>query len=40
MDYESYAETFAYIGHSELPAADIDHIMHRSAAQLFSRPSP
>jgi predicted TIM-barrel fold metal-dependent hydrolase len=36
MDYESYAETFAYITRSDLPRADIDQIMHRSAADLFS----
>jgi predicted TIM-barrel fold metal-dependent hydrolase len=35
MDYESYAETFAYISRSDLPADDIEQIMHRSAAALF-----
>lgn len=37
MDYESYAETFAYISRSNLPAEDIEQIMHRSAAALFGR---
>jgi predicted TIM-barrel fold metal-dependent hydrolase len=36
MDYESYAETFAYIERSDLPRADIEQIMQRSAAELFS----
>jgi aminocarboxymuconate-semialdehyde decarboxylase len=35
MDYESYAETFAYIARSDLPQADIEQIMQRSAAELF-----
>jgi predicted TIM-barrel fold metal-dependent hydrolase len=35
MDYESYAETFAYITRSDLPAEDIEQIMQRSAAALF-----
>ena len=37
MDYESYTETFAYIPRSDLPADDIDQIMHHSAAKLFAR---
>jgi 6-methylsalicylate decarboxylase len=37
MDYESYSETFAYISRSDLPAQDIEQIMHRSAASLFGR---
>jgi predicted TIM-barrel fold metal-dependent hydrolase len=37
MDYESYAATFAYITESELPAADIDQIMHRSAGSIFGQ---
>jgi len=37
MDYESYTETFAYITRSDLPADDIDQIMHHSAAKLFAR---
>ena len=37
MDYEPYAETFAYIERSDLPRSDIDQIMHRSAAALFGR---
>lgn len=37
MDYESYAETFAYITRSDLPPADIEQVMHRSAAELFDR---
>ncbi|HEY3058794.1 MAG TPA: amidohydrolase family protein [Chloroflexota bacterium] len=35
MDYESYSETFAYIARSDLPPDDVEHIMHRSAAELF-----
>jgi predicted TIM-barrel fold metal-dependent hydrolase len=35
MDYESYSKTFAYIARSDLPPDDIEHIMHRSAAELF-----
>ena len=35
MDYESYARTFAYITESDLPASDIDHILHRSAATIL-----
>jgi 6-methylsalicylate decarboxylase len=35
MDYEPYAETFAYIERSDLPPDDIEQIMHRSAAALF-----
>jgi 6-methylsalicylate decarboxylase len=35
MDYESYTRTFAYITESDLPAADIDQIMHRSAATIL-----
>jgi predicted TIM-barrel fold metal-dependent hydrolase len=35
MDYESYTETFAYIGRSDLPAGDIDQIMHRSAVSAL-----
>jgi 6-methylsalicylate decarboxylase len=37
MDYESYAETFAYISRSALPPEDIEHVMHHSAAALFDR---
>jgi 6-methylsalicylate decarboxylase len=35
MDYESYTRTFAYITESDLPAADIDQIMNRSAATIL-----
>jgi predicted TIM-barrel fold metal-dependent hydrolase len=35
MDYEPYSETFAYIARSDLPPEDIEHIMQRSAADLF-----
>jgi predicted TIM-barrel fold metal-dependent hydrolase len=35
MDYESYTRTFAYITESDLPAADIDLIMNRSAATIL-----
>jgi 6-methylsalicylate decarboxylase len=35
MDYESYTRTFAYITESDLPAADIDQILHRSAATIL-----
>ena len=35
MDYESYTRTFAYITESDLPAADIDQVLHRSAATIL-----
>ena len=35
MDYEPYSETLAYIRRSELPPADIEQIMQRSASELF-----
>ena len=35
MDYEAYAETFAYIERSDLPPDAIQQIMQRSAAALF-----
>ena len=39
MDYESYAETFAYISRSDLPPEDVDQIMHRSACALLAGPA-
>jgi predicted TIM-barrel fold metal-dependent hydrolase len=36
MDYETYAETFAHVESSDLPPSEVDQIMHRSAAALFT----
>jgi predicted TIM-barrel fold metal-dependent hydrolase len=36
MDYESYSETMTYIKDSDLPQADIDQILHRSAAEVLN----